>query len=78
MNADAHRKMIDVEVAPSEDAGTLTLLRSLAARGLAGVDLVAPDDDVALVSSIAAVLPGFRWQRCRTSSSTCSPGCRSR
>ena len=70
--------MIDVEVAPSEGAGTLTLLRSLAARGLAGVDFVAPDDRVALVSAIEAVLPGCRWQRCRTSSSTCSPGSRSR
>ena len=41
-------------------------LRSLTARGLAGVRLVISDAHRGLVDAIAAALPGAAWQRCRT------------
>jgi len=54
-------------VASSEDgAGWLAFLRSLAARGLSGVQLVTSDCHHGLRDAIAAVLPGAAWQRCRT------------
>jgi transposase-like protein len=40
-------------------------LRSLVARGLAGVKLVTSDAHPGLVDAIAATLPGASWQRCR-------------
>jgi putative transposase len=40
-------------------------LRSLVARGLAGVKLVTSDTHPGLVDAIAATLPGASWQRCR-------------
>jgi putative transposase len=43
-------------------------LRSLVARGLAGVKLVTSDAHPGLVDAIAATLPGASWQRCRTHS----------
>ncbi len=52
---------------PSED-GTFWLgfLRSLVARGLAGVQLVTSDAHEGLKRAIAAVLHRASWQRCRT------------
>jgi putative transposase len=41
-------------------------MRSLVARGFAGVGLVTSDAHPGLVDAIAATLPGAAWQRCRT------------
>src|SRR5437763_15103392 len=50
----------------SEDQGFWTaLLRSLVRRGLKGVVLVVSDSHSGLVPSIAKVLHGASWQRCR-------------
>ena len=44
VNADGHREVLGVDVAPSEDgAGWLAFFRGLVARGLAGVQLVTSD-----------------------------------
>jgi putative transposase len=67
VNADGGREVLGLEVASQEDgAGWLSFLRSLTARGLAGVRLVISDAHRGLVDAIAAALPGASWQRCRT------------
>jgi transposase-like protein len=67
VNADGHREILGIDVATAEDgAGWLAFLRSLAARGLTGVQLVISDAHTGLVAAIGAVLPGASWQRCRT------------
>jgi transposase-like protein len=67
VNADGHREILGIDVATCEDgAGWLAFLRSLTARGLAGVQLVVSDAHTGLVAAIGAVLPGASWQRCRT------------
>src|SRR2546429_2745037 len=67
VNADGQREVLGLEVASQEDgAGWLGFLRSLTARGLAGVRLVISDAHRGLVDAIAAALPGASWQRCRT------------
>jgi putative transposase len=67
VNADGQREVLGLEVASQEDgAGWLGFLRSLTARGLAGVRLVISDAHRGLVDAIAAALPGAAWQRCRT------------
>src|SRR5256886_2108990 len=67
VNADGGREVLGLEVASQEDgAGWLGFLRSLTARGLAGVRLVISDAHRGLVDAIAAALPGAAWQRCRT------------
>ncbi|MGW2370755.1 IS256 family transposase, partial [Streptomyces sp. NPDC001667] len=67
VNADGHREILGIDVASSEDgAGWLAFLRSLTARGLAGVQLVVSDAHAGLVEAIGAALPGASWQRCRT------------
>ena len=67
VNADGHREILGIDVATAEDgAGWLAFLRSLVARGLAGVQLVVSDAHTGLVNAIGAVLPGASWQRCRT------------
>jgi transposase-like protein len=64
---DGFRESLGLEVVTSEDgAGWLAFLRSLVARGLAGVKLVTSDAHPGLVDAIAATLPGAAWQRCRT------------
>ena len=66
VNADGHREILGLDVASSEDGvGWLAFLRGLAARGLAGVQLVTSDCHHGLRDAIAAVLPGAAWQRCR-------------
>ena len=66
VNADGKREILGLDVASSEDgAGWLAFLRGLAARGLAGVQLVTSDCHHGLRDAIAAVLPGASWQRCR-------------
>jgi putative transposase len=54
-------------VASDEDgARWLAFLRSLTARGLAGVQLVISDAHRGLVGAVGAALAGASWQRCRT------------
>jgi putative transposase len=66
VNADGKREILGLDVASSEDgAGWQAFLRGLAARGLAGVQLVTSDCHHGLRDAIAAVLPGAAWQRCR-------------
>ena len=67
VNRDGFRESLGLDVVTSEDgAGWLAFLRSLVARGLAGVRLVTSDAHPGLVDAIAATLPGAAWQRCRT------------
>jgi transposase-like protein len=67
VNKDGFRESLGLDVVTSEDgAGWLAFLRSLVARGLAGVRLVTSDAHPGLVDAIAATLPGASWQRCRT------------
>ncbi|MGH2618213.1 MAG: IS256 family transposase [Thermomicrobiales bacterium] len=66
VTASGVREVLGVDVGPSEDgAFWLHFLRSLAARGLAGVQLVTSDAHEGLRQAIAAVLHGASWQRCR-------------
>jgi putative transposase len=67
VNRDGYRESLGLDVVTSEDgAAWLAFLRSLVARGLAGVRLVTSDAHPGLVDAIAATLPGAAWQRCRT------------
>jgi putative transposase len=67
VNKDGFRESLGLDVVTSEDgAAWLAFLRSLVARGLAGVTLVTSDAHPGLVDAIAATLPGASWQRCRT------------
>jgi len=60
------REVLGLAVGDSEDGAFWTaFLRSLRARGLAGVRLVISDAHEGLKSAIAAVLLGSAWQRCR-------------
>jgi len=66
VNADGQREILGVDVFTVEDGAAWTsFLRGLVARGLTGVRLVISDDHLGLKQSIAAVLPGAGWQRCR-------------
>lgn len=57
VNADGHREVLGTDVITAEDgAGWVAFLRSLTARGLAGVQLVISDDHRGLVEAIASVL----------------------
>ncbi len=65
--ATGQREVLGVDVGPSEDGAFWhAFLRSLVARGLAGVQLVISDAHEGLKQAIAAVLVGAGWQRCRT------------
>jgi putative transposase len=67
VNRDGFRESLGLDVVTSEDgAAWLAFLRSLVARGLAGVKLVTSDAHPGLVDAIAATLAGAAWQRCRT------------
>src|SRR5262252_2518382 len=67
VNAEGYREILGIDVTTAEDgAGWLTFLRSLTARGLAGVKLVTSDAHAGLISAIGATLHGTAWQRCRT------------
>ena len=67
VNCDGFRESLGLDVVTSEDgAAWLAFLRSLVARGLAGVKLATSDAHPGLVDAIAATLPGAAWQRCRT------------
>ena len=66
VRSSGEREVLGLDVGPSEDGAFWhQFLRSLVARGLAGVELVISDAHQGLKSSIAAVLQGASWQRCR-------------
>jgi transposase-like protein len=67
VNAQGKREVLGLDTGASEDgAFWLSFLRSLAARGLSGVQLVVSDAHQGLKDAIAAVFSGTAWQRCRT------------
>ncbi len=67
VNGDGHREVLGLDVGAAEDGAAWTaFLRSLVARGLAGVKLVVSDAHQGLKDAVAAVLDGAAWQRCRT------------
>jgi len=66
VSADGNREVLGLAVGDSEDKAFWTaFLRSLRARGLAGVRLVISDAHEGLRSSIEKVMLGAAWQRCR-------------
>jgi putative transposase len=66
VTADGNCEVLGVEVGDSEDELFWTgFLRSLKARGLAGVKLVISDAHAGLKAAAARVLQGAAWQRCR-------------
>jgi transposase-like protein len=67
VNGQGQREILGLDCGASEDgAFWLSFLRSLAARGLSGVQLVISDAHQGLKDAIAAVFAGAAWQRCRT------------
>jgi len=66
VSAEGNREVLGVAVGDSEDKAFWTaFLRSLRARGLAGVRLVISDAHEGLKASIERVMIGAAWQRCR-------------
>jgi putative transposase len=66
VTADGRREVLGFDVGDSEDGAFWTaFLRSLKARGLAGVQLVISDAHTGLKAAIGAVMLGAAWQRCR-------------
>jgi putative transposase len=66
VTADGGREVLGLDVGDSEDGAFWTaFLRSLKARGLAGVQLVISDAHTGLKQAITAVMAGAAWQRCR-------------
>jgi putative transposase len=66
VTARGDREVLGLAVGDSEDGAFWTgFLRSLRARGLAGVRLVISDAHEGLKGAIGAVLLGSAWQRCR-------------
>ncbi len=66
VTSDGRREVLGFGVGDSEDGAFWTaFLRTLKARGLAGVQLVISDAHEGLKAAIAAVLIGASWQRCR-------------
>lgn len=66
VNERGEREVLGCEVGAAESGALWTgFLRSLVARGLAGVVLVANDAHVGLREAIPATLLGATWQRCR-------------
>jgi putative transposase len=66
VRGDGWREVLGFAVGDSEDGAFWTaFLRSLKARGLAGVQLVISDAHTGLKQAIAGVLLGAAWQRCR-------------
>ncbi|MGH3521948.1 MAG: IS256 family transposase, partial [Mycobacterium sp.] len=66
VTAEGNREVLGLAVGDSEDKAFWTaFLRSLRARGLAGVRLVISDAHEGLRASIERVMLGAAWQRCR-------------
>jgi putative transposase len=75
--ADGGREVLGLDVGDSEDGAFWTaFLRSLKARGLAGVQLVVSDAHTGLKQAVAAVMAGACWQRCRVQRSRKETMCR--
>ena len=68
VNRDGKREVLGIDVGAGLSGGAfwLAFLRSLAARGLGGVELVTSDAHQGLKGAIATVFAGASWQRCRT------------
>jgi putative transposase len=66
ISADGRREVLGFDVRDSEAGAFWTaFLRSLKARGLAGVQLVTSDAHTGLKAAIDSILLGASWQRCR-------------
>jgi putative transposase len=66
VTVDGRREVLGFDVGDSEAGAFWTaFLRSLKARGLAGVQLVISDAHEGLKAAIASILLGASWQRCR-------------
>ena len=66
VTADGRREVLGFDVGDSEDGAFWTaFLRSLKARGLAGVQLVISDAHTGLKAAIGIGMLGAAWQRCR-------------
>ncbi len=66
VTSSGEREVLGLDVGPSESgAFWLAFLRSLVARGLAGVRLVVSDAHSGLKMAIESILQGAVWQRCR-------------
>ncbi len=66
-NAEGRREIVGLDIVTTEDTAAWTeFLRSLVARGLAGVELVISDAHGGIKAAIATVLAEATWQRCRT------------
>jgi putative transposase len=66
VTADGQREVLGCAVGDSETETFWTeFLRSLRARGLAGVQLVISDAHAGLKAAIGTVMQGAAWQRCR-------------
>jgi hypothetical protein len=75
VTSDGGREVLGLDVGDSENGAFWTaFLRSLKARGLAGVQLVVSDAHTGLKAAISAVMAGACWQR----SSVQTPGRRER
>jgi putative transposase len=67
VNHQGQREIVGFAVVTTEDTASWTeFLRSLVARGLAGVELVISDAHGGIKAAIATVLGEASWQRCRT------------
>jgi putative transposase len=67
VNGEGRREIVGFDIVTGEDTAAWTaFLRSLVARGLAGVELVISDAHGGIKAAIAAVFGGASWQRCRT------------
>jgi putative transposase len=65
-NERGEREVLGCTVAAAESEASWTaFLRSLVARGLAGVRLVTSDAHLGIRSAVGATLDGTAWQRCR-------------
>ena len=66
ISSDGRREVLGFDVGDSESGASWTgFLRSLKARGLAGVQLVTSDAHTGLKAAIGVTLLGAAWQRCR-------------
>ena len=66
ISAEGRREVLGFDVGDSESGPFWTgFLRSLKARGLAGVQLVTSDAHTGLKAAISSILLGASWQRCR-------------
>ncbi len=67
VNRERKQEVLGIDVGTSEDGAIwLAFLRSLAARGPGGVELVTSDAHQGIKDAIARVFADASWQRCRT------------